>query len=43
MTDNKSKKYDNSVKNLVEARQVIIVHPDQHIIAKIVKCLEKTK
>lgn len=44
-TLNKYKNHGNNVDvmQLVESRQVIIVHPDQHIIAKIVKCLGKTK
>ena len=47
MTTTFNKYKDNSnnvdITHLMESHNVIIVHPNQHIIAKIVKHLEKTR
>jgi hypothetical protein len=33
----------NELEDFLKSRKIIIVHPEQHIVAKIVKNLEKTK
>lgn len=33
----------NELENFLKSRKIIIVHPEQNIVAKIAKCLEKTK